>query len=179
MLMKFPAAGRMDWTARSRQAPGGPDRNETFLEVHVMAEAIVTKRCPRCNTQKPLSDFSPDKTRGDGVRSTCRSCCSKKSAAYRKTPRGREKASAWMKTENGRALQKRVRDKIARTDYTRAHGVIGSAVYSGRMPAASTLLCVRCGKQAAHYHHHQGYAKENHYNVIPVCAQCHKDIEGL
>lgn len=33
-----------------------------------------TKRCTRCRTPQPLAEFHADRTRGDGLDPTCRTC---------------------------------------------------------------------------------------------------------
>jgi len=58
----------------------------------------------------------------------------------------------------------------------RAHQTILRAVKKGDMPHPSTLSCVSCGKQARHYHHNKGYAKENWLDVVPLCPTCHVRI---
>lgn len=40
------------------------------------------KRCPRCDTEKFVSDFPKDRYRRDGLASRCTECNREKSAAY-------------------------------------------------------------------------------------------------
>jgi len=40
----------------------------------VLAEAVETKKCPRCGEIKPLSSFNKNKARKDGRQSICRIC---------------------------------------------------------------------------------------------------------
>jgi hypothetical protein len=54
-----------------------------------------------------------------------------------------------------------------------AQTLVGRAVADGRMVRPDTLPCVRCGKQARQYHHHNGYEPEHYLDVVPMCASCH------
>lgn len=55
-----------------------------------MADAnCMVKRCPRCSTEKPTSEFSKDRTRADGLCSGCRDC-KRQQLARRKAARGDE-----------------------------------------------------------------------------------------
>ena len=47
--------------------------------------ANLTKHCPRCDTEKSLSEFSPRRSRksGDGIQSHCKSCKNAYHRAYR------------------------------------------------------------------------------------------------
>lgn len=40
------------------------------------------KRCGRCKTEKPLSEFSRNKRNADGLQCTCKACCKSVNAAY-------------------------------------------------------------------------------------------------
>lgn len=46
---------------------------------------METKICRDCHTEKPLTDFYPDKTTKDGYRYECKECCSIHHKIYRKT----------------------------------------------------------------------------------------------
>ncbi len=157
-----------------------------------MAEVVVqTKRCYTCKDTKPADCFYRHSRSKDGLQDECKSCnkarsltkagrerSRKSSRKYMRSPRGRKKNSDYAKTEKHRKWLKEYREaKVFRTARSRAWGVIGSAVYTGSMPSARTLKCVRCDKQARHYHHHLGYAPEHQRDVIPVCALCHKQLD--
>lgn len=60
---------------------------------------MESKRCTKCKTAKPVSDFCSDRSRGDGLSYFCRSCARSKGIGWRE--RNPEKASvrrlAWAK----------------------------------------------------------------------------------
>lgn len=49
--------------------------------------------------------------------------------------------------------------------------LVGRAIYEGRLPKASTLVCVDCGRQAYHYDH-RDYNKP--LDLAPVCGKCNQ-----
>lgn len=51
------------------------------------------------------------------------------------------------------------------------------AVKTGKLPRPDTLPCIRCGKTAEQYHHHNGYDRAHVLDVVPVCRLCHEAIE--
>jgi hypothetical protein len=55
-----------------------------------------------------------------------------------------------------------------------AHNRVYLHIKQGKLPPVTTLACVKCGKQAKHYHHHKGYAPEHKVDVIPLCVLCHR-----
>jgi hypothetical protein len=55
----------------------------------------------------------------------------------------------------------------------KARALVNQRVRFGRIPKASSLPCSECGNEASHYHHYNGYAFENRYDVKPVCVKCH------
>jgi hypothetical protein len=54
-----------------------------------------------------------------------------------------------------------------------AHKAVNSAIRKGVLKSAKLFNCQICGEQAAHLHHHNGYAPENYLDVIPLCVSCH------
>lgn len=55
-----------------------------------MPETIVTKRCPKCNSAKPVAEFYRNKSNADGYNGWCKVCHNARAAEYAKSPRGRE-----------------------------------------------------------------------------------------
>ena len=41
------------------------------------------KKCSKCHKEKPNSDFSNDKTKNDGIYSSCKECCSIRYKRYK------------------------------------------------------------------------------------------------
>ena len=64
-------------------------------------------------------------------------------------------------------------------DKKQARQRINVLVRTGRMPHPNTLPCADCGhvwapgERRHEYDHHKGYAAEHHYEVEPVCSNCH------
>jgi hypothetical protein len=54
-----------------------------------------------------------------------------------------------------------------------ARDAVKYAIRKGVLPPVQTLKCARCGKQAEHYHHYKGYAREHRLDVEPLCNVCH------
>lgn len=52
----------------------------------------ILKLCPKCNTQKPLDAFGPDKSRKDGLNRLCRPCALQSSKEWRERNREKERA---------------------------------------------------------------------------------------
>lgn len=157
-----------------------------------MADASVrTKRCCTCKTDRPTTDFWKQTRSRDGLQSTCKACTlarqktpvgmeriRRAARKYVRSPRGRAKQRAYAKTDKAKAWLRRYRfANLYRTDKHRAQCYIGAMVRYGKMPSARTLTCIRCGKQAEHYHHHLGHSREHRLDVVPVCALCHKALE--
>ncbi len=69
-------------------------------------------------------------------------------------------------------------------DKIQARQRVNVEVRTGRRPHPNSLPCSLCGHVhrlggARHeYHHHLGYAPENHLKVVPVCSRCHANTEG-
>ena len=53
----------------------------------------------------------------------------------------------------------------------KASGAVNTAIQAGRLPRASTLQCVDCGRPAAHWDHRDYNAP---LDVVPVCVTCNK-----
>lgn len=145
------------------------------------------KQCTGCNLTLELSSFTSQKRGLFGRRSRCKACVSKKYKEYysnrwandrvfrfkkiqqstewaRKNP---EKRSVIAKRRNQKALAQN-------PSAVNCRALVNQRVRFGRMPKACSQSCVKCGSQAAHYHHYNGYEFAHRYDVEPVCAPCHK-----
>ena len=149
-----------------------------------MPETIVQKTCSKCNVTKPLTEFFRNNSQKSGYRADCKTChlISQKRTAhtperlkyrkdYRKTEAARISIQRYYRTDKGKALQKR--QYLKHRDRHRARNNVCCAVRDGKMIAAKHMNCVKCGKQAAQYHHHLGYEREYWFSVLPVCLSCH------
>ena len=162
-----------------------------------MSGQVITKRCSVCKQIKTISEFYPRKDRRSGYRPQCKECGN----AYGRSPKGRmekqrydisqkgrEAARRHRKSESNKNAQKRYRQskkgilfQIQQRQRNRiqinARACVNQAVKRGTIPRPETLPCVRlCGNQAEEYHHHKGYEKPHHRDVVPICILCHKSI---
>jgi hypothetical protein len=167
----------------------------------------ATKRYSRCKTTKPLADYWRCRTKRDGLHDRCKACIKLAQIAYRATPHGRAKTLelerarrkkpsakasrlAWKRSEAGRASarryyasekgkarHRRMYEKDRASGKLRARAAVGNAIKRGGLPRPGTLVCVSCGERAHSYHHHKGYDRPNHLEVIPLCAPCHKQAD--
>lgn len=157
---------------------------QTFLEVHVMAQTIVsTKRCYRCKSTKPTGEFHKCKRETDGFQSACKSC--RRSIAkehYHRTPETRSKRIGYSRkyqaTDKGRITLKKHDQKRAKSPKVRARSCVRHMVYTGKIPAARELACAKCNNKANEYHHHKGYERPHHVDVIPLCRPCHRKADS-
>lgn len=69
-------------------------------------------------------------------------------------------------------------------DKAQARQRINVEVRTGRRPHPNTLPCRDCGhvwqdgERRHEYHHHNGYGAAHHYDVIPLCTECHASRDG-
>lgn len=99
---------------------------------------------------------------------------------FEQSKKGKAKAS-----RNRRSEKYKARHRVANRQYQinnpekiNAQSAVKLAVEKGKLPHVSTLSCVKCGNQAVHYHHHNGYTQQSKLDVIPVCAKCHSIIHA-
>ena len=151
----------------------------------------MDRTCKKCNETKPIEEFPTKKDSRSGKLRPSHGCLDCKRAygkSYHKKrnetdPEFKAKknaqAQAWVKANpEGRAAIAKRRNKKAyaeNPEKIRCRALVYQRVKHGRMPRVNTLKCSDCGEQAAHYHHHNGYAFEHRYDVIPMCVKCHKD----
>lgn len=155
------------------------------------------KHCtnPECSQQKPqpIDCFHKNKNSPDGYMNHCKSCRKKYHIQYRTTQAYKSSQKAYKQSDLGK-ISNRIRGKRYRTNEKggrrskeywhkyknnpenickiKARAIISSAVRSGKLPHASSLICTFCSSEAKNYHHHS-YAEQYHLSVIPVCLLCH------
>jgi len=56
---------------------------------HVVRDVPAKKRCKTCDAVKPAEDYTPDIKRVDGLKSTCKTCCSTYARALRASKKGK------------------------------------------------------------------------------------------
>lgn len=97
---------------------------------------------------------------------------------YWKSKKGKAAIKRYRQSEKGKATlrtaAKRFHNRHPNYIYKKATSAVYSAIRVGRLSRPDSLQC-SCGNQAAHYHHHKGYAPEHWLDVVPICIGCHKD----
>lgn len=149
----------------------------------------ASKFCPSCRETLPLEEFWRHIGHKDGLQTYCKKCTllkhrkrlaknigvrerlSLKGAQWRADRPGYYKENRAKNAARSAELQRLRRAK--NPDEPRAQNRITRLVRSGKLPRPADCQCDSCGKQAAHYHHHRGYAREHWEDVIPVCRSCH------
>lgn len=144
------------------------------------------KQCIHCKKYRSEEEFGYASTARDKLQSWCRQCKREFAATpsererrrrYKKSEAGKVANKKYWHGEKGKALSTSTR-KAYREKYPeryKAHNAVTIAINRGRMPSASTKICA-CGEKADLYHHHNGYSKEHHLDVIPVCFKCHMEL---
>lgn len=64
------------------------------------------KRCGKCQEEKPLDSFGPNRATSDGLQSRCRQCCKEYAREYRKTPKQKAYNNAYKKQSHWRSYYK-------------------------------------------------------------------------
>lgn len=151
----------------------------------------TTRKCSKCKNLYPATSeyFRKDKYRKLGIGYVCRLCEQhiRQTPAYReqqnryhRSDKAKTTKAAYLKTKQGRAMvkAKNLRQLQLRPDAIRANKMLNNAVRNGKILPISTQRCADCGKPAKHYHH-ESYAKEHWYDVIPLCITCHRARHGV
>jgi len=148
------------------------------------------KQCTKCKKIKDEAEFYQDRRRKDGRVSECKECSrARMREKYHADPAVRERKRIWAKTkrdkkkhaeynkeytktERGREVQKRGRDKYRREhpERIRAKNFVHWKVRQGQIPPISSQVCEMCGQQAENYHH-SDYSKP--LDIMPLCRKCH------
>lgn len=147
---------------------------------HSIPNSSALKVCLKCGESKPVSEFSKNRNRKDGLQAYCKACQSAhRHARYWGDAEYREKQREQWRAYRSRPeiQQKKVewdKSRGYQTDTVRARVAVGTAVRRGKLPPVSTMVCVVCDEaQAEQWHHHNGYEKEHWLDVVPVCRECH------
>jgi hypothetical protein len=139
-----------------RENAGSGNRTPT-LSPTPRTETPARKHCPGCLQERPGGDFCRDRTRSDGLQSTCKHC----KRRYQTTEEQRRKAIA-------RSTRYRENNPEAK----RAQRKLGYAIESGRMTRG---FCECCGSEKTDAHHWRGY--DYPLDVQWLCRSCHVQLE--
>ena len=147
-----------------------------------MSNTIITKRCSKCKTFKPLSEFYTDRHHKDGKTWWCKVCVNISTNRYKKTEKGQQInrycSRRYAQTEDGKRNRVTVFARYMKNNpqKIRTRANVRSAVYRGRLKPALHYHCRICWSQAEEYHHHRGYEPEHTFDLIPLCKICHVSI---
>jgi hypothetical protein len=143
-----------------------------------MADTEFTIICRSCKIAKPASECIKDKYYKSGYMNKCKACRRKYNKIYCSTEHGQQvrarNVREWVASGRAKNYHRYYREtsKKCRTQ-DKAHWVIHELTRSGRLPPINTRICINCGQQAEHYHHHNGYDEKHRKDVVPVCHKCH------
>ena len=135
----------------------------------------ATKKCPRCNDTKAISEFHKNRSNKDGLQSCCKTCGSN----YKKTEKGkithRKSNEKYRNSVKGK-IAHRLTDKrfsVRHPNQRKAKHAINNTIQAGKLISSRFLLCHYCSKPAQQYHHFLGYEPKHWFDVVPVCISCH------
>lgn len=154
------------------------------------------RKCERYGEWLPISEFHRLHSSPDGHKRICKHCSKRRLNEWRKRPHAKKAAALhqreYRKTPNGRKLDREGKRKYRQSKKGRLNDAmrrkrdrakmkarerLNSAVKYGHLPRPDTLICIQCGQPAAEYHHHLGYARKHHFDVVPVCKDCHAQLD--
>jgi hypothetical protein len=156
----------IEWTDVTWQTITAAKRIGVAVDEYVSKRASGEKWCTACKAWHPIAAFRSDKSRADGLASSCRDG---RLAQYRRTY---EPTPPLLKRPMGPpAYEPRDNDK------RQARRRINVLVRTGRLPGPATLPCADCGHigfgKRHEYDHFMGYAASHHLHVQAVCSACH------
>jgi len=151
----------------------------------------MEKRCVKCKKIKDTIYFSKNNFTKDGFQAWCKECTKKRYDEWVKQNQDRNRflGKRWREAHPENFIEWKQENKERFHEWYRKHKAdfpekwqarlaLSRAIKNGTLKPAKTLKCVRCGKQAKHWHHHKGYDKKHWLDVIPVCVPCHGILDG-
>jgi len=133
------------------------------------------KRCNKCLEEKPLSAFTPNKSKPDGRIYTCRICLNAIRRGYQKLDHVQRRRQNWRQTPTGKAsnLKSRYKYMDKFPEKTRAHNVVRLALKTKKILKTP---CVICGNKKTEGHH-EDYSKP--FDVIWLCRNHHREVHRV
>lgn len=113
------------------------------------------KTCTKCKESKPVSEFTGDRGRKDGLHSWCKSCVKEQHAKYRSD-----------NLESEKARSRRYNDENKAASYRRE--------LEGTNPTSKT--CTRCGKVKSSSEFSRNRGRKD--GLFDWCKECHKEGRG-
>ncbi len=145
------------------------------------------KYCPKCETNKSLSDFSKSRCKKDGLQCYCKACQLIAQVAYRKTQAGKETGRRHSQTDTCKETSRRYNQtdarkeshregsKVQRLNYpdkAKAHDAVSNAIRDGKLERPSH--CESCFQEKFVHGHHEDYNKP--LDVDWLCIKCHFEL---
>ena len=148
-----------------------------------MSELLTEKKCGRCGTFKPTSEFTKNKSRKDGLNVYCKSCISEIYPKYKKAYYERHPH-----VNNDRYHKNRERELHNSKNYRASRLEL---LWSLKTP------CIKCGEErkcSIHFHHiepgektislsHGSVGKKKIMSEVKkcvcLCANCHEEFHYI
>ena len=138
-----------------------------------------TKKCTKCNKEKPYSGFRKDRIRADGHTYWCKLCLRSYENERNQRPDIREKRLAYYRKwfnkpvnrEHRRIYNQQLNRSLKAKTAEKIRGQVRKEIANGNIKPIKECTCVDCGKQA-HNYHHDDYGKP--LDVEPLCGSCHR-----
>ena len=124
------------------------------------------KWCTGCKSWHHKGEFGPDKSRPDGLASTCARRRGEMRVSRQRRARVSKLGAFFVEARDG--------------DREQARSRVNHRVKTGLIPHPNQLPCVDCGhvwlagERRHEYDHHKGYSAQHQLDVEPVCTQCHR-----
>ena len=122
------------------------------------------KTCVTCKHSKPRSEYHKHCTNKDRHQALCKICVKEYHDNYRQN-------------HNAKYNARYKRYALRHPERIKAKKAISNAIYRNKLNRPETLHCMDCFGQAEEYHH-PSYSFEQRFNVVPVCAECHRQIHS-
>ena len=144
------------------------------VEAYLARENAGEKWCFKCKKWHLIKRFGADRTRGDGLSSTCLAA---RHTGHARGWHGRKPINPKTGRPGPARVPRRNGDKL------QARSRVNHDVKIGLLPPPNNLPCVDCGhawgtgKIRHEYDHYLGYSAEHHGDVEAVCSGCHNKRE--
>jgi len=118
----------------------------------------MIKHCDMCRRTHPRATFYKNRTKRDGLASTCKDCARKLLAKHQRT-----------ETYRRNVYEKTVRYRLAHPDRYKAYASVNNGKRDGKVKGSDT--CEHCGARGRTEGAHTDYSKP--LDVIWLCKTCH------
>lgn len=137
-------------------------RNQS-IKATAKNRTLTEKRCGRCSTMKPISEFHRKSQGRPGWRSMCKSCCSEAANIWVSLNKDRDRKARAVKMSRWR---KRNSDHVSKM--AKAYRRVRHAIASGKLLKQS---CSLCGSSSNLVAHHEDYSRP--LDIVWFCQRHH------